>query len=437
MLCGSGRRALPFRHPLPDVILARKGMSESSTGALLVLTTGGIRQLVDGATKPFVLPNRVREGDPLGLLRDRDGALWIGTTGGLIHVHEGRADTFGRSDGLSGDGVFNLFEDREGNIWTTSVDGIDRFRAFATTTYSSAQGLPGPVHSVVAGGDGSIWLNTGAGLYRWRSDGVSAVIPMRRGPTNAGGGRSLFQDRSGRIWMGGEEELGLLENGRFVRINGMPPGIVDAITEDNKGDVWVAHRDTGILRVSSERQVHRVPWTQTSQAGRGFAWRMIADPVHGGVWIGVFQSIAHFVDGKVRASYDFGDTLGQARINSLRVAADGTLWVASDAGLIRLKANRIAMLDIASGLPCEQVDSTIEDDHGALWLYTSCGIASVPAADVEAWTGSIDVGRSAATDPDGAPRRLGRCAPSRDTDNRAVRTTYRQVPRRQAVVRHD
>jgi signal transduction histidine kinase len=371
-------------------------MSETGAGALLVLTAGGIRQLVDGAVKPFVLPNMVGEVNALSLLRDRDGAHWIGTTArGLIHVHEGRMDTYARSDGLSGDRVFNMFEDREGNIWATTTDGgIDRFRAFATTTYSSAQGLPSPVYSVVAGGDGSIWLNTSAGLYQWRSGGFRAVIPMRRRSQYSGGGYSLFQDRSDRIWLGGESELGSIENGRFVKVDGMPTGIVQAITQDNKGDLWVAHMKAGILRVSSDRQVHHVPWEKTSEAGRGSYSSMTADPVHGGIWVGLFQTIAHFSDGQVRASYDFADTLGKARITSLRAAADGTLWAASDAGLMRLKAGRVAMLDRAIGLPCDQVDSTIEDNHGSLWLYTPCGIASIPAADLEAWSRSIDAGRA-------------------------------------------
>ena len=386
----------PVRHAVPGLLPGRKAMSETGSGALLVLTAAGIRQLADGVVKPFVLPNMGREVNALSLLRDRDGAHWIGTTvNGLLHVHEGRVDSFGRSNGLSGDRVFNLFEDREGNIWATTTDGgIDRFRAFATTTYSLAQGLPTPVYSVVADDDGSIWLNTSAGLYQSRSDGIRAVLPLRRRSVYSGGGYSLFRDRSGRIWMGGESGLGTMDNGRFVKVHGIPPGIVQAITQDNKGDVWVAHMRADILRVSSDGQVHRVPWAEASQAGRGSYWSMTADPVLGGVWIGVFQTIAHFIDGELRVSHNFADTLGKARITSLRAAADGTLWVATDAGLMRLKSGRVSMLNTASGLLCDQVDSTIEDDQGSLWLYTPCGIVSVWVADLAIWSRSIDAGRA-------------------------------------------
>ena len=386
----------PVRHAVPGLLPGRKAMSETGDGALLVLTSEGIRQLVDGDVKPFALPNLAREVNPLSLLRDRDGALWIGTaSSGLIHLHEGRAETFARSEGLSGDRVFNLFEDREGNVWATTTDGgIDRFRAFATTTYSLAQGLAVPVYSVVADSHGSIWLNTSAGLYRSGADGIRSVLPMRRRSQFSGGGYALSLDRRGRIWMGGESELGTIENDRFVPVRDMPAGVVQAIAQENNGDVWVAHMTAGMLRVSSKGQIDRVPWATPTEAGRGSYWSMSADPVLGGVWIGLYQTVAHFTDGKLRVSHDFSGKLGQARITSLRSGADGTLWIASDAGLMRLKGGRVSILDKASGLPCDEVDSTIEDDQGSLWLYAPCGIASVSAADLATWSRSVDEGRT-------------------------------------------
>jgi signal transduction histidine kinase/ligand-binding sensor domain-containing protein len=400
----------PVRHSLPEPVLtARRALSEDATGALLISTSPGVRRFIDGKVEAFALPRKVPHGQALSILRDRDGALWMGTAGdGLIHIHQGRADVYGRTQGLSGDWVNNLFEDREGNVWTQTIDGIDRFRAVPVTTYSVAQGLPGSVYSVLADRDESIWLKTSAGLYRLHGDEIRAVFPSAGRGVDSGAGHSLFQDRDGRIWMGAAESgFGYLENGRLVRIADMPPGIIDAMAQDNHGDLWIGHRDAGLLRLSPDRRIHRVSWTETYQKGRGLFWRMTVDPVHGGLWIGRYRRLVHLVEGEVRASYDLTDKLANARIHDLRVAADGTLWVASEGALLRIKDGRIATLDRAGGLPCDEVDSTIEDDRGSLWILSPCGIATVAAADLEAWAASIDAARAPqpiqATTLDGTP----------------------------------
>src|SRR5262249_28885287 len=69
-----------------------------------------------------------------------------------------------------------------------------------------------------------------------------------------------------------------------------------------------------------------------------------------------------------------------------------SVWVATGGGLSRIRDGRIATLGAANGLPCSNIDSTIEDADGALWLYTSCGIAHVSRADLRAWTDAADRG---------------------------------------------
>ncbi len=94
------------------------GLIEGDNGAPLMVTDGGIRQLVDGKIEAYPFPGAPRQFKAGRLLRDRNGGLWIATADrGLLHLHEGRTDAFARTDGLSGDFVESLFEDREGSIW--------------------------------------------------------------------------------------------------------------------------------------------------------------------------------------------------------------------------------------------------------------------------------------------------------------------------------
>jgi signal transduction histidine kinase/ligand-binding sensor domain-containing protein len=386
----------PVRHALRDpVLISRHALSEGPAGELLVLTNGGIRKLVGGRVETFVVPNMRGPIEPSIVMRDRDGALWIGTVGdGVVHVHQGRAETFGRAQGLSGEFVNTVFEDRKGNLWVATLEGIDRFRPISATTYSLQQGLTIPVYSVVPGHDASVWINTRTGLSQGSSAGIRGVVSWGSITADSGGGRSLFQDRNGRVWMGAEPGFGYLDGSHFVKVRAVPAGLVDAITEDDRGNLWLAHRSAGIFRLSPDLEVQPIPWTNPNRTGRGLFWRMAADPAQGGVWIGLSRGVVHFVDGSVRASHDLTDALARPRVNDLSVATDGTLWIASDGGLVRLKGGHLSVLDRASGLPCDDVDSTAVDDDGALWLFTPCGIGSIPAAELTAWAASIERGHA-------------------------------------------
>src|SRR6185436_16615910 len=151
------------------------------------------------------------------------------------------------------------------------------------------------------------------------------------------------------IWLGSMSGLGYLESGRFVPLRGVPNGYIYSIVEDKEGNLWVAHRDMGLLRVSPGLNVQPVPWPTN-----GRALRLVTDPIRGGLWIGSFSGgVVHWVDGAVRESYSAADGLGKGIVSDVRVAADGAVWVATEGGLSRIKAGRIATLNGSNGLPCD------------------------------------------------------------------------------------
>ena len=152
----------PEFYALPGVPDGIRCLGEDDNGALLIGRQGGIQRFADGKTEAYPLSGTVGQFRAKRLLRDGDGGLWIGTQDrGLVHVHQGRTDVFAPSDGLTGENVYALFEDREGNIWVATNNGLDRFRDFTVATFDEGQGLPSAaVGSVLAAGDGSVWLGT-------------------------------------------------------------------------------------------------------------------------------------------------------------------------------------------------------------------------------------------------------------------------------------
>jgi signal transduction histidine kinase/ligand-binding sensor domain-containing protein len=376
----------PKRYPVPDHINGLQSFTEDNTGALLVSTSAGVRRFVDGTITAVPLPSS-RPQSTTSLLRDRHGGLWIGTAAGLVHLHEGRTDLFARSDGLSGDFVSRLFEDREGNVWVATHDGLDRFREYAAVTLSVGQGLSGRITpSVLADKNGSVWVNDGeSSLLRLNAGHVATVrnvLPER-------GLGTLFQDASGRICVSTGATVACLDHDRVVSIGGVPGGLVNAMVEDPHGTLWVAHWTLGLFRVSTSHNVQQIPWSTFGHEDS--ALRLAADPVRGGLWLGfTLGGIAYFDDGRVRLSYAAADGLGKGRVNALRVDQEGTVWAATEGGLSRLKNGRIVTLTSANGLPCDAVDSVLEDEDAAAWLYMACGIVRIARAEIEGWAAIVD-----------------------------------------------
>jgi signal transduction histidine kinase len=304
-------------------------------------------------------------------------------------------DSFGRSRGLSGDSVLDLFEDREGNVWVSTTEGLDRFRELAAATITADQGLPpGGISSVMAARDGSVWVGATPALSRWH-DGQWTVFRTPRDKRVSGlpaGSSSLYQDSRGRVWFGGHGGLSYLENDRFIAVGGVPGGYVDEIAEDRAGNLWIAHRSAGLLRLSPDLEVQRIAW---SELGSGRPARRIAfDPIRGGLWLGyVAGDVSYVQDGKVHATYTAANGLGRGIVNQVRVGADGAVWVATEGGLSRLKGGRVMTLSGRNGLPCDTVKWMLYGDD--VWLYLGCGVARIARAELDAWAAAGDEGKAA------------------------------------------
>ena len=272
-----------------------------------------------------------------------------------------------RSDGLSDELVENLFEDREGNIWMATGNGLDRFREFAVPTISVRQGLSNAsIGSVLAARDGSIWLSTVDGLNRWNNGQItiyrkqsapavsvsakreqefkglaaaseSSVLSAVREITNSGlpdeDVHSLTQDNRGRIWVFTPRRVAYFENGRFILVSAVPGGDVASSAGDSLGNLWISVQDQGLFRLLGGNVVERIPW---ARIGRGdVATALFPDPAQGGLWIGFHDGgVAYFKDGQLRASYAGADGLGAGRVNGFQLDRDGTLWAATEGGLI-------------------------------------------------------------------------------------------------------
>lgn len=229
------------------------------------------------------------------------------TLSGLLHLHQGRMDRFTAADGLSGDVVTGrIFEDREGNIWVGTLGGIDRFRAYAIPTMGTNEGLSSADSGTVeAGPDGGVWIATAGGLDRWQNERMTAYGGQGtrgEGETErASGGaptritqsgftgvpHSLELDTQGRLWVSSDEGLFISEGGQFVHVPSVPGGHINSIVEGTDGHMWISQIEHGLLGVAPGKPVERIPWARFGEKRLG-ARALLADPGHGGLWLGFY-----------------------------------------------------------------------------------------------------------------------------------------------------
>lgn len=359
-------------------------INDDPGGALWVGTKAqGIWRLVGGRWSRY--PDRELEAE--GMLSDREGGLWLATLNqGLIRIAPGRTERLTRADGLSGDAVNDIFEDREGNLWVVTTAGLDRFRDVKVATLTAQEGVGGgDVGAVVASRDGSLWIAERRALIHLNPTGMSFYAAGKDLPGSSP--TSLLEDSRGRLWVGMDNGLAWREHGRFFQLrmpDGSDVGMVRAMAEDRDGNLWVTtvDRSRPLLRVRDERVVEVLP---AERLGGSQVSAIAADP-EGGIWLGPAGSeLKHYRNGGIEAHGRLGDP-SRRRIYNLLPDVRG-LWVVTNQGLGLLRNGKLSNLGTQNGLPCDNIEDALWGGDGSLWVKTACGLVRIPAGELDAWVG--------------------------------------------------
>ena len=253
------------------------------------------------------------------ILQDSQGNYWFGSYQEGACKYDGRSFTYyTTADGLNDNQVRSIQEGLPGEIWFGTARGVCRYKNGLIINYAAQSTIP-PLLPMredtwqLASRD--LWFNAGIkpGVFRYHEGRVSylslpieteehpdlsyAVTGHAKGPTgqlwiatyNAAVGydgqqfeiidhtqllrqnlsgqlhiRSIYQDATGRLWIGNNgigvllkqgdsiinfsEAQGLIDANSFKNGGPSPAGTLEhvfAITEDSKGNIWFGDRDTG------------------------------------------------------------------------------------------------------------------------------------------------------------------------------------------------
>lgn len=186
-----------------------------------------------------------------GLLEDQEGNIWIGTVGDGVSVWDGKGFTqYTTAEGLIHDYVFNLLEDREGNIWIATYKGVSRWDGSGFTNYTTKQGLSSSdVNSLLEDRNGNIWMGTwGGGVSVWDPDALTGQggfshFTEAEGLSDDFVGRCLMEDREGNIWIGSPNRGVSVWDGEgftyYTTEEGLSHNNVWSLFENKSGEIWI------------------------------------------------------------------------------------------------------------------------------------------------------------------------------------------------------
>ena len=232
--------------------------------------------------------------------------------------------------------------------------------------WTAANGAPGNVVALAQTPDGTLWLGSEMGLFRF--DGLTFVRyagPPGQ-PFESNNISSLATSPEGALWLGFRfGGVGVLEDGRFTHYgeaDGLPNGTVKSIVWDRAGTTWVAARG-GLARLRGTRW-ERVPIEKNELSpygalvdGAGTLWVLGPDRVLAQApGTGRFQEIA------ARAYAPNGPHM------ELGVAPDGAVWTSDAGGLTRMDSAASARPRGNRRFPNVAEGPLLFDREGNLWL---------------------------------------------------------------------
>ena len=363
-----------------------------------ILVTGD-RSALDLAPrrKPPEVPIHLAVGRELpgsriqAVLADREGALWIGTNAGLVRWTRGKVERFPVTDPLASASILALMEDREGNLWVgTETDGLHILRDQRFRTLDTREGLSSArVTTVVEDAAGTLWAGTqddGLNALRHDADGVSWRVLRTISVDNGLASNvilSLAAAPSGDLWVGTPDGLNRIHGNKvdtFTSADGLPDDFIRSLLVDADGLLWIGTRrglthwaigKSGLSKTRSDAGMET--YTQASGLGSDLVGAMARD-MKGDLWVATLAGLSRLRGGAI-SNFTTADGLSSNVVTALLPRADGTLLIGTqDHGWDVWDGSKLST-GLHSGLEQTTIHAILDDGMGHLWFATGNGIA--------------------------------------------------------------
>jgi len=345
---------------------------------------------------------------------DTEGNLWVGTKGGLHKYFrsENRFERIQYQTGFQSDVTEYSYDNiclENGKILINTppvlsiYDPVTKNIEHYTTDFPYDASVKDVKIPVLETENGIVWIATPQGLASFDPESKKFSYYTFRNSRHENFSETnvsaLFQDKTGRIWIGTDSGLfrinnssGMAEEVSFTQESGTPfvfETCIRNIVQDNSGNMFIATEGHGLYLISStsEEQYSIRNFTiENSQIGHNIVQCLLIDKSEN-LWVGTLSGMSKTDLKKkkfklYRNTYrpDATDLLGNV-IAGMYKNNDGIIWVGNwgqGLNLVNPEINEVEHFSTQQSgnhyLPNDFVHVIFKDSGGNIWLGTRDGI---------------------------------------------------------------
>ena len=234
---------------------------------------------------------------------------------------------------------------------------------YSAELYDATNGLPtSDANYVLAASDGYIWIGGYSGIIRY--DGSSFERLDSTGGLTSG--RVLFEDSTGRIWIGTNDNGVIVLKGRdsahYTYEDGLPSSSIRCFAEDGNGRVYIGST-SGISYVDEDGTLRQLT---DQKIGNDTIVRMTADS-EGTVYGNVRSGAIFTIENGMVTRYHTSEDLGIAKITTIFADPDnpGKIYLGTDSEYVYYGI---------FGAPNRQMKRiTVSPIESTYWITHACG----------------------------------------------------------------
>ncbi len=296
------------------------------------------------------------------------GALWVlyllSSSANASTLSDYYIDVWTSSDGLPHNSINAIAQTEDGYLWFATWEGVARYNGLKFELFDRSPEthmLDSGTRALVAGDNNSLWVGGARGSLSLRK-GFS-WYPQESGPSMV---NHVLQDTQNNVWLAIEGEGVVVRTDKQPQETSLVLEQVSAyrLVENQKKEIFAA-TDKGLFKLTTNKaekipsrlfeKVYYISVTKEDNLLLG---------TNHGAWLW---------DGKSFSS--ISSSLENLVVTVAEQDNDGNIWLGTiNKGLARVADSQVELLDSSRGLPNNRVLSWYQDLEGSIWVGTNGGL---------------------------------------------------------------
>jgi signal transduction histidine kinase/ligand-binding sensor domain-containing protein/CheY-like chemotaxis protein len=359
-----------------------ESMHVAADGTLWVGTRAGLARKVRERFE--VVPMRLQQGGMAegiggrqGIATDAKGFMYLATERGLVRgTPKSGFELVKPPDSQRDQPVASVFLDASGKVWFGCGTALCTLEEDGAHDVSKQFGLPPTTWYAILGSvDGDLWVRGDRDLYRRRL-GAETFEKLPGLPETTNAIPTLALDPEERLLVPTDNGLALQTKTGWEIINvndGLGNSDIATVVKDQEGSIWLGLMGSGLTRWLGYGEWQS--WTEREGLSRSAVWSLAKDR-DGKLWVGTRFGLNYADTRKDKIEWKEQRVQGVEFVRSVAPSADGSLWIAADAGgVVRLnpKSGQTRKYDLVQDTKVDALHILV-DRAQRVWVSTREGL---------------------------------------------------------------